>query len=763
MRSDNPGPDNSSPPVTSVEIAEQKIDLTSRTHSRVAVTISMEPGSIVDVSIQQLDRDNRPVSLEHKRFVHPLTSDVSIVSEKVVQPPFNKNEVMKKKPWQAWLIVAALVVYLATRFIGLDQYPIYFFTDEAIQTVLAADLVNDGFRDYQDELLPTYLVNGGQYNLGTSVYAQILPWMMFGKSIWVTRGTSVLITLLAALVVGLTMKNIFKSRYAFAAILFLSITPAWFLHSRTAFEVGIATAFYAAFLYCYLMYREGSPKYLFGAVTFGALCFYSYSPTQLVMAVTAVALLLSDIRTHIKNWKFILLGLGLAAVLAIPYLRFLSLHPGENIRHLEILDSYWIQTIPLTEKLGIYFKEYLKLLNPLYWFLPNGVDLERHVMKNYGHLLRWTIPFFVLGFGVAVRWIKKSPYRLLLIALLAAPSGSALAGAAVTRALMLVIPAVLLTALGLHQLITCIEKTRFPRWVLTAIVFLSLAGFNAFMLGDALVNGPTWYPNYTLGGQQYGASQVFSEIRKTLKEDPNTKIFLSPSWANGTDVLARFFFEEPLPFEMGSIDMYMFEKREIKPGMIFILIPEEMERVEESNKFANLQVVNIQNYPNGEPGFYWVTLEYADNIDQILAAEKAERQKQSTTEFADPAGRVWKVSYPTLDMGQIENLFDGDRTSLVRTFEANPMKLDILPASPLMLNEVTVRIGGTASTLVIEITPEDGSEAIVLNRILPESNDIRDIQFELPQPEKISAISISVLNTNDLEPSHVHVWEVKLE
>ncbi len=741
----------------------QKIDLTTRSNSRVAVTVSMEPGSIVDVTIQQLDNEGKPVSIERKRFIHPLSSNLNAIPETVNHPILEKNEPVKKKHWQVWLLVAALVVYLATRFIGLDQYPIYFFTDEAIQTVLAGDLVNNGFRDYQDELLPTYLVNGGQYNLGTSVYAQILPWMMFGKSVWVTRGTSVLITLLAALAVGLTMKNIFKSRYAFSAILFLSVTPAWFLHSRTAFEVAIATAFYAAFLYCYMMYREGSPKYIFGAVTFGALCFYSYSPTQLVMAVTAIALLISDIRTHIKNWKFILMGLGLAVLLAIPYIRFIDLHPDENIRHLEILDSYWIQSIPLTEKLGIYFTEYLKLLNPLYWFLPNGVDLERHVMKNYGHLLRWTIPFFVLGFGVALRWIKKSPYRLLLIALLAAPSGSALAGAAVTRALMMVIPAVLLTALGLHQLLTWIEKIRVPRWVLTAIVFLGLVGFNLFMLRDSLKNGPTWYSNYTLGGQQYGASQVFSEIRKTLKEEPNTKIFLSPSWANGTDMLARFFFEEPLPFEMGSIDNFMFEKREIEPDKIFILIPEEMERVNKSNKFTNIKVFKTLDYPNGEPGFYWITLEYVDNIDQILAAEKAERQKMNTAEISDPAGRFWEVNYPMLDMGKIDDLFDGDRTSLVRTFEANPMKLELFPATTQVVSEITLRIGGTASTLDIMITPADGSEPIILNKVVPESNDIRDILFELQRPITISRLSISVLNTNDLEPSHVHVWEVGIE
>jgi hypothetical protein len=40
-----------------------------------------------------------------------------------------------------------------------------------------------------------------------------------------------------------------------------------------------------------------------------------------------------------------------------------------------------------------------------------------------------------------------------------------------------------------------------------------LAGYNVFMLRDALVNGPTWFKDYGLGGMQYGADQIFGEIK----------------------------------------------------------------------------------------------------------------------------------------------------------------------------------------------------------------------------------------------------------
>ncbi len=751
---------------------ERQVEVNARSRTKTDVMITLEPGASLTVSIKQQNADGKPVSLERKTFTSPFEPSPGFKStnEPETQPfvsqsapnPYPEVIPKNKFSWQGLLITLALLVYLASRFIGLDHYPIYFFTDEAVQTVLAADLVRDNFKDYRGEVLPTYFVNGGQYNLGTSVYAQILPWLMFGKSIWATRGTSVLISLLAALAVALILKNHIKSKYAFAGVLLLSITPAWFLHSRTAFEVVIAVSFYAAFLYTYMQYRDGKPKYLYAAVIFGALCFYSYSPAQMVMAVTAVALLLTDIRTHLKNWKTILIGLGVACVLAIPYLRFMILHPDENLRHLQILDSYWIQNIPLSEKLGKYFGEYLKMLNPFFWFLPNNIDLERHVMKDYGHLLRWTLPFFALGFGLAAWRIKKPQYRVFLISLLAAPAGAALAGAAVTRGLFMVIPAVVLTAIGLDQVLLWIEKAKVPKVVLVCLVGLGLTTFNGFMVRDALVNGPLWFSNYSLGGQQYGALQVFGEIKNMLKKNPNQKIFLSPSWANGTDVLARFFFNDPMPFDMGSVDSYMYEKHEIQPGQVFILIPQEYENAKASEKFKTIDIIKTIDYPDGEPGFYFVRLEYVDDIDQILAQEEAARRKLSEIEVTDPAGNKLTIAYPQLDMGSIENLFDGDGNSMVRTLESNPMILQIKPAEAVELKQIVLRIGGTATTFEILVTPSNGEEPIRLSKQVPESNEIRDVIFDLEQPTQAAEISISILNTHDSDRAHVHAWEVSL-
>jgi hypothetical protein len=63
-------------------------------------------------------------------------------------PAVTPTEVHDTPP-MAILAGLALIVYAATRFIGLNRFPIYFFTDEAVQTVLAADFVHAGWAAFR--------------------------------------------------------------------------------------------------------------------------------------------------------------------------------------------------------------------------------------------------------------------------------------------------------------------------------------------------------------------------------------------------------------------------------------------------------------------------------------------------------------------------------------------------------------------------------------------------------------------------------------
>jgi 4-amino-4-deoxy-L-arabinose transferase-like glycosyltransferase len=662
-----------------------------------------------------------------------------------------------------WLMGLALVIYLFTRLYSLSSFPIYFFTDEAVQTVLAADFVHDGFQNYDHDVFPTYFVNGNQYNLSTSVYLQVIPYLLFGESVGVTRGTCALVTILAVIALGLAMKRVFKSPFPWVAVLLLSITPAWFLHSRTAFETALATTFFAVFIYFYLMYRNVSPRYLYAAVVAGALCFYSYSPAQMVMAVAAVLLLISDAPYHWKNRLTVLKGLELTLVLALPYARFLIQHGNANVQHLDVLQSYWVSNISLGAKLGDFFGQYLNGLNPVYWYIPNTADFSRHLMKDYGNELRWTLPFVIIGLVIAIRNIKNSAYRTVLIAVLAAPAGEALVQLGITRTLAMVIPLALLTAIGLSAVMEWLVNRKIPKLAMELVVFIVLAGFNLYMLHDALANGPTWFSDYGLGGMQYGATQLFSAVKSYMKENPNAKLIVSPSWANGTDVVARFFFPDSQPFQLGSIEGDIDTLANIDAQTEFVLIPSEYKDVVASGKFTDIHIDGTLPFPDGTTGFYFVHLRYVDNINDILTKEHASWNQLQNDSVTLSDGEVVKVAYSLLDMGTVNSLFDNDDNSVARTLASNPFKIQVTFPKPDTFTGLRLRVGGVQQRITVYVYPPGSDQPVTFTQDKEQTPDPRDVIFNFNQSITADRIFIEVLSVNDTEPAHIHVWTVAFQ
>ena len=653
-----------------------------------------------------------------------------------------------------------LFIYLITRLTGLVDFPIYFFTDEAIQTVAAADLIRNDLMDEERTFLPTYFKNGPFYNLSASVYLQVLPYLLFGKSVFVTRAVSVLVSLLAAAAVGLTLRDIFQTPYWWAGVLLLSIAPAWFLHSRTAFETVLFTSFYAGFLYTYLLYRCSSPRYLNWAVVLAALAFYSYSPGQLVIGVTALLLLISDARYHWQNRGQVLRGLGLLAILALPYVRFRLNHPEAPIDHLRLLGSYWVQPLPLRDKIAQYVSEYFYGLSPGYWFIPNERDLARHLMKGYGNLLRASLPFAAIGLALAIKGFRSPANRAVLIALLVAPLGSALVQIGITRTLIFVIPATLLTAIGVSWMLTWLEKRRVPRPALATGLFAVLSVVNFTMLGDALANGSTWYQDFGLGGVQYGARQLFSEVRDYLEASPQTRMVVSPGWANGSDVVARFFLEDPLPIEMGSIDGHLFQRLSLDENTLFVMIPEEYQLAQESGKFTDIRVEKTLPYPDGKPGFYFVRLRYVENIDEILARER-EQRRELLTGVVEIGGEPVRIRYPMLDIGEPQQMFDGDTETVGRTLEANPAVIELTFPQPRRIEQIALIIGSTKAEITAQLFLTPDAKPAEFSQILQGTIDQPQVHLSTPDAPPARVVRLVVRDLHQEEPAHIHIWEIE--
>jgi len=661
----------------------------------------------------------------------------------------------------AWLFFLSLVVFAATRLIGIERFPIYFFSDEAANTALAAELVRNGFRDASGQLLPLYFSNSGKLSLSASVYAQVIPYLLFGASVLVTRLTSALIATSGAAAVGLTLKKVFRTRLAWVGVLLLAITPSWFLHSRTAFETTLFVSMFAWFLYFALRYRMGHGSAVFPAVVFGALAFYSYSTGQPGLVLCGLLLVIVEARTLWQNRRTSLPAAVLALALAVPYVRFQVGHPGEMARRLQYTDSYlvWPNLSP-GEKAARFVEEYAVGLSPGYWFVPeNSRDLIRHRMRGYGNILWPTLPFAAIGVVECFRRWRDPARRALLIAALSAPAGAAMAGMHITRALVFIVPASLLTLLGIEPLLRW-AGDRAGHARMSAAVFLLLALVSGGMLRDALVNGPTWYADYGLTGMQYGAPQVFAAVADYLEEHPQTQAWMFPTSWNGSDMLRRFFAPDDPRYLLLNIDSFLEERYDAVEQAVVVLTHDDLQRVAESGKFNPVDVEATIPLPDGTIGFALVSLAYSPQADALFAAERAERSRM-VEEVVRLGGRTVTARHTPFDSGSLVDLFDGDPATLVRTDGINPAVVELEFGEPVRLRGLRLVVGATDMQVTIrvfsgeETTP--GRYEATLTGLGPDPR--LDLVLE-PPPGAVLRMTVEIRDLNGLASSRVHLREV---
>jgi hypothetical protein len=415
-------------------------------------------------------------------------------------------------------------------------------------------------------------------------------------------------------------------------------------------------------------------------------------------------------------------------------------------------------------KIGEFLRRYVHGFDPAYWFLPNSSDLIRHQMKGMGHMRLMSLPFVLLGLIAALRRLKDPSWRVVLIALLTAPAGAALVDVAITRLLVMLLPLSYLAMLGMEQLVSWLTKKQAQlaaRWVGVGLALL-WAVLSISMTADALKNGPIWYQDYGLYGMQWGGETLFNEIKAFMQANPDKEVHLSPSWANGTDVIARFFLGDPLPIHMGTIEPYTLYQLPLDKHIVFVMTPEEYEWMLTTNKFSGVEVLKCLPYPNGKCGFYFVTLQYRDDVAEIFAREQAERRKPEQAEL-ELLGQKVSVSYSPLDIGQIAQIFDGDPKTFIRSFEANPLKITLSFLQPVELHGVNVLIGNAASRLEVEVSSPDQLVPQQFSAEIGAQEAYRTLAVPFGKALQVQSLCLCLYDLAQSEPGHVHLWEVSLE
>jgi len=656
------------------------------------------------------------------------------------------------------LFIAALTLYAGTRLAGLTRFPIFFFCDEATQANVAERLLRHGFRD-EGVLFPPYFLNDQRWAMSLNIYALVPAVALFGKTILATRATFVLVALLGAAFLGLALRAAGGGLW-WTAPAILAALPVDFLHSRMALET--TPAFFAGLIWAYLLYRLRSPRYLFLVLLFAAATFYSYTAGQGIVLVMGVLLLFSDLRYHLRQRPALFAAaLLFAAILAIPFLRERHRHPNSTREQLVVLHSYWITPIPLSKKLATFAKQYATGFDPRYWFLPSGAELIRHRMDEMAYFPLALAPLAALGIASCFARFRRSPaHRTILLSPLAVPFAAAVDHRQVLRVLPMVVPVVLLSAVGAEAVVRRLRGRVAPA-VAAATFAAVLAVASVRLVVLSLRDGGTWFRDYGLYGMQYGAREVLGAIRDELRRSPGTRIFLASAWANNPDEFLDFFLTpvERARAAMGDIDGYRARFRPIGDSDVFVMTPDQYEAARRDPKLSLDPPRRTLRYPDGSPGFYFVRVRYAPGALAIFAEEREARRKPQEATVTI-GGETVRVRHSTSDMGQASDLVDGRFDTLLRGLEANPFVVEFLFPSPRSISRIDLSLSRMNCEITIGVFPADGSPPRELRRKLVEPPGDSTQEFPLPAPVRASKVRVSVHETDLGEPAHIELRDV---
>lgn len=689
--------------------------------------------------------------------------------------PDSPGETTNTNSVKAWfkspeniIFLACIAIYLSVRLIGLTAYPVYFTFDEAIPAIFASDFLRDGFREHGGQLFPAFFPNpGGNYNLGsTGIYIHLVTLLLFGRSDYAIRATSVVIGLIGAICVSLALRDIFRIRYWWAGILILSVLPAWFHMSRTEYGVPTFVACYAAMLYCYWVYRFRNPNYLYPAIIFASLAFYEYAPGQALIPLTILALFVLDFPYHWRTRITVMRGAMLGLLCVLPYIRFQITHSNNTTFVLNNVGSYWIQDLPLTEKITQFLQRYFFHLSPVYWFTPaydeTATDSLLYIMKGYGLLGLWLIPLLAWGLWLLVRRLRQPEYRALLAVLLIAPVGAALvtSPSSITRALVMVVSVTIIASIGLDDLLRKVASRFHPnKSKLFAIALLTvLLAVNSYMMWDVLTNGISWFDNNQAGGVQFGASKVFPILKEEMKANPNTHAVISPEWSMLTDLVARVYLGDNANISFTSIYDLARTQGKINEDMIFVVTPQEFEFAQKDPKFSDIEILKTIPYSKSKVGFYIIKLNYSPEAEAIWAAEDMERRKLLSGEIVID-GEPVKINHTRNDGTLIEGAFDDDPVSLYKSLRVNPVFFDLTFPQERDFQSVYIFHGSAPIELQVTFFSAAGDE---LKSYTTEFEGNGEQGHTLNFDEKVKAsrvtIEVKVLHTDD--SATVHIWEI---
>jgi len=435
------------------------------------------------------------------------------------------------------LLLFILLLFLCSRLYNISEIPASLYWDEASIGYNAYSVLKTG-KDEWGEFLPLHFRAFGEFKLPVYIYSVLLAEVVFGVSVLAVRIPAVIFGLFSVLGLYLLVFKISKNKtISLLSSLLFSISPWFFIFSRTGYEATAGLAFFIYAVYFLLLSQKKGWKIILSVILF-ILSAYSYNSFRLLTPLfLGPYLIIFGLRAIGKKDKneglLLLLSVVLLFLSFVPIYKLYSKDAGlGRLQTVGIIDNgKSVGSNILANYLANYSLSYL---------FSKGDLNPRSQIPGSPQLFPVDAVFILLGL-IYIFKNKDRKYLFILVALVLAPIPAAITKE-VPHALRSILMAPILAtvaAMGIYFLLGYVKK--YGKLALVVIVFIYLDFFGSYFYQfisryNDLSSGDWQYPykeiftNQKSGAvtDEYGQPYIFALFY--TKTDP--KVFLETKQLN---------------------------------------------------------------------------------------------------------------------------------------------------------------------------------------------------------------------------------------
>lgn len=281
------------------------------------------------------------------------------------------------------LLVLICAFFLFTRLFKITEIPSSVYWDEASIGYNAYSIAQTG-QDEWGKFLPLHFRAFGEFKLPVYIYATVPAVMIFGLNAFSVRLPAVLFSLGVVILTYFLARKLSGSPTAgLLSSFFISISPWFFIFSRTGYEATAGLMFYLLGLHLFLSMKGKKFHLILSSLSF-ILSMYSYNSFRIIVPLALIILAVLHYDTLVYHNKAKILTVISVALVLLSLVPIIKLVKSDN-------GAIRLQTVGIlssgskTEQVVNFTKNYLSHFSPDFLFLHGDKNL-RSQQSGFGQL-----------------------------------------------------------------------------------------------------------------------------------------------------------------------------------------------------------------------------------------------------------------------------------------------------------------------------------------------------------------------------------------